>query len=112
MTPPPGTESIETFASALTGRSSPRYSINWSGNAGHGREWWEQKPQRAIRRDMAHVAAFEFDIPEHLPASPLCPANAKHKSGGTGLCVYHGRRRAKSTLRDEMARRRTSAGTN
>ena len=34
---------------------------------------------------------FEFDLPEHLPNSPMCPANEKHKSGGTGICVYHGR---------------------
>lgn len=106
-----GAESIETFASGLAGNSNPRYSINWSNTSGHAKEWWEQRPQRAMRRDIAQVAAFEFDVPEHLPASPLCPANTKHKSGGAGLCVYHGRRRAKSTLRDEMARRRTSAGT-
>lgn len=35
--------------------------------------------------------SFEFDLPEHLPTSPMCPANKKHKSGGTGVCVYHGR---------------------
>jgi hypothetical protein len=35
-----------------------------------------------------------------LPSSPLCPANGRHKSGGTGLCVYHGRRRPTTALRD------------
>lgn len=35
--------------------------------------------------------AFRFDLPEHLPSSPMCPANKRHKSGGTGVCVYHGR---------------------
>lgn len=34
---------------------------------------------------------FDFDLPEHLPNSPLCPANKKHRNEGMGLCVYHGR---------------------
>ncbi|KAI1658001.1 hypothetical protein F4813DRAFT_396127 [Daldinia decipiens] len=37
--------------------------------------------------------SFEFDMPEHLPNSPMCPANKRHSSGGTGICVYHGRRK-------------------
>lgn len=41
---------------------------------------------------------FEFDIPEHLPNSPICPANPKHKSGGVGVCVYHGRRKGCSPV--------------
>ncbi|KAI4178340.1 MAG: hypothetical protein LQ346_007483 [Caloplaca aetnensis] len=34
---------------------------------------------------------FELNVPEHLPNSPLCPKHPKHKSGGKGVCVYHGR---------------------
>lgn len=34
---------------------------------------------------------FDLNIPEHLPSSPLCPKNPKHRSGGNGICVYHGR---------------------
>ncbi|KAL8801723.1 MAG: hypothetical protein Q9182_004262 [Xanthomendoza sp. 2 TL-2023] len=34
---------------------------------------------------------FELNVPEHLPSSPLCPRHPKHKSGGKGICVYHGR---------------------
>lgn len=34
---------------------------------------------------------FELNVPEHLPSSPLCPRHPKHKSGGKGVCVYHGR---------------------
>lgn len=34
---------------------------------------------------------FELNVVEHLPSSPLCPRNPKHKSGGTGVCVFHGR---------------------
>ncbi|KAI2624171.1 hypothetical protein GGR54DRAFT_564374 [Hypoxylon sp. NC1633] len=61
-----------------------------------GKEWWEVPA--AVRRDQAllwphSTAAFEFDLPEHLPTSPMCPTNKRHKSGGTGVCVYHGRRK-------------------
>lgn len=37
------------------------------------------------------VPRFEFDVPEHFPKSPLCPANPKHRDGGKGYCIYHGR---------------------
>ena len=36
---------------------------------------------------------FELNYPEHLPNSPLCPMSPMSKSGGLGICVYHGRRR-------------------
>ncbi|KAK0751114.1 hypothetical protein B0T18DRAFT_63166 [Schizothecium vesticola] len=67
------------------------------------REWWDPYPKTlaaatttaASRRDLIRkAAAFEFDVPEHLPNSPMCPANPKHKSGGKGVCVYHGRRKS------------------
>lgn len=60
------------------------------------REWWDPSPKTlaaatttaASRRDLIRkAAAFEFDVPEHLPNSPMCPANPKHKSGGKGVCV-------------------------
>ncbi|KAL8727182.1 MAG: hypothetical protein Q9166_006219 [cf. Caloplaca sp. 2 TL-2023] len=34
---------------------------------------------------------FDLNVPEHLPSSPLCPRHPKHRSGGKGVCVYHGR---------------------
>lgn len=34
---------------------------------------------------------FDLNVPEHLAGSPLCPLNVKHRSGGKGICVYHGR---------------------
>lgn len=34
---------------------------------------------------------LDYDIPDHLPSSPLCPKHPKHKSGGKGVCVTHGR---------------------
>ncbi|KAI1877049.1 uncharacterized protein JN550_001121 [Neoarthrinium moseri] len=56
------------------------------------REWWEV-PLAIPRWEDMGPKSFEFDMPEHLPNSPMCPANKKHKSGGTGVCVYHGRRK-------------------
>ncbi|KAF9637043.1 hypothetical protein BFW01_g7939 [Lasiodiplodia theobromae] len=37
--------------------------------------------------------SFAWDVPEHLPGSPLCPLHPKHKGGGKGICVYHGRKK-------------------
>ena len=39
---------------------------------------------------------FQLDVPDHLPNSPLCPLHPKNKSGGTDICVYHGRRLSNS----------------
>ncbi|KAL8686718.1 MAG: hypothetical protein Q9218_006912 [Villophora microphyllina] len=44
---------------------------------------------------------FELNVPEHLPSSPLCPRNPKHKSGGKGVCVYHGRNKTRTDDVDE-----------
>jgi parafibromin len=72
------------------------------------RDWWEAatKP-REIRNEstwksprspplqgQTGIPAFELNSPEHLPNSPLCAKNPKLASGGSGLCVYHGRRRS------------------
>ncbi|KAM4060366.1 hypothetical protein HRG_002064 [Hirsutella rhossiliensis] len=110
--PPPSTSPILA--------PSPRPGIHGAAFRGSSlsaptREWWEVSPQRALRRGPRPLAAgpvasrgagagggsnFQFDVPEHLPNSPLCPAHSRHKSGGTGVCVYHGRGKAKSLLRD------------
>ncbi|KAH9887164.1 hypothetical protein F4778DRAFT_786461 [Xylariomycetidae sp. FL2044] len=57
------------------------------------KEWWEVPVATPSYEKMMSPCAFEFDLPEHLPSSPMCPANKRHKSGGTGVCVYHGRRK-------------------
>ncbi|KAF4478514.1 hypothetical protein FAGAP_12376 [Fusarium agapanthi] len=62
-------------------------------------EWWEKMPKKPVRRSpFQERPPFEFQLPEHLPSSPMCPANEKHASGGTGVCVYHGRRKCASRL--------------
>lgn len=104
LTPPmpDGENSTKTASSSV--RSTNRYSVHSSSSmASQPREWWEQIPQRGGRRDFldtnsGSAGRFEFDVPEHLPMSPMCPANKRHKSGGTGVCVYHGRKRAGSIL--------------
>lgn len=60
--------------------------------SGSSKEWWEV-PVALNRHETVTHGAFEFDMPEHLPNSPMCPANKRHASGGTGICVYHGRRK-------------------
>jgi hypothetical protein len=65
-------------------------------------EWWEadtlhqntgnKSTERAWPPRV--LSGFKLDIPEHLPNSPLCPRNLLHKSGGSGICVYHGRKRS------------------
>ncbi|KAG4030121.1 hypothetical protein MFRU_013g01450 [Monilinia fructicola] len=39
---------------------------------------------------------FEFNVPDHLPNSPLCPTNPMHTSKGQGICPLHGRKRTLS----------------
>ncbi|KAJ4006744.1 hypothetical protein NW752_010746 [Fusarium irregulare] len=63
-------------------------------------EWWERIPKKPVRRNpFEEPLPFKFQIPEHLPSSPMCPANERHVSGGKGVCVYHGRRKGASKLR-------------
>lgn len=50
------------------------------------REWWDE-PNALVRRDPVKGICFEFDLPEHLPSSPTCPANPRHKLRGKGVCV-------------------------
>lgn len=42
--------------------------------------------------------SFNLSLPDHLPSSPLCPANLQHESGGAGICPYHGRRKGKGDV--------------
>ncbi|TLD36477.1 hypothetical protein E2P81_ATG03366 [Venturia nashicola] len=44
-------------------------------------------------KDIEELKMFEWDLPEHLPNSPLCPLSPKHSSKGKGVCIYHGRKR-------------------
>ncbi|KAI4125371.1 MAG: hypothetical protein LQ338_004294 [Usnochroma carphineum] len=54
-------------------------------------DWFRAKV--AVDEANYERAIFELNVPEHLPSSPLCPRHPKHRSGGKGVCVYHGRNR-------------------
>ena len=54
-------------------------------------DWYRAKLVADEERDL--MTNFELNVPDHLPGSPLCPKHPKHKSGGRGICVYHGRNR-------------------
>ncbi|TVY83590.1 Cell division control protein [Lachnellula suecica] len=49
-----------------------------------GRRRWDTDPEGANSGLKAGTRGFDLNVPEHLPNSPLCPRNPKHKSGGTG----------------------------
>ena len=56
---------------------------------------WYKTQLDAIDREIAFRRdEMGPDVPEHLPNSPLCPRNPKHRSGGTGTCPYHGRNKS------------------
>ena len=54
-----------------------------------GVDWYRVK--LTVDEAIDEQRLFELNVPEHLPNSPLCPRNLKHRSGGKGVCVYHGR---------------------
>ena len=41
-------------------------------------------------------AVFAIDVPDHLPASPLCPLNIKRSNGTRLICPLHGRKKSPS----------------
>ena len=45
---------------------------------------WVKEKKKLLK---SRPGIFSLTVPEHLPNSPLCPANPKHVSGGTGVCV-------------------------
>ena len=56
-------------------------------------EWYRVKLDaidKETPREQSRMAFVE-EVPDHLPNSPLCPRNPKHKSGGRGVCAMHGR---------------------
>ncbi|KAF2836116.1 hypothetical protein M501DRAFT_997353 [Patellaria atrata CBS 101060] len=62
------------------------------------KDWFRMRVDEGDGDDEDHIdedviQQFEWDTPDHLPNSPLCPLNPKHPSRGKGICVYHGRRK-------------------
>lgn len=78
------------------GRSTPGSTPGGTSTKRRGSDFDWYKVKEAADEAKDEQAEFELNLPEHLPNSPLCPRNPKHKSGGRGVCVYHGRRRESS----------------
>lgn len=60
-------------------------------NATAEADWYQAR----VAAETAKDAQFriDFNVPEHLPNSPLCPIHPKNRhTGGKGVCVHHGRR--------------------
>ena len=53
-------------------------------------EWYRRKLD-TIDTESSSPEEYVADVPEHLPNSPLCPRNPTHRSGGNGVCPYHGK---------------------
>jgi len=77
-------------------------------NTSPSREWWEKDKKlyeggskSEKRKPKPFVpSAFELSLPpDHLPNSPLCPKNPMHRSGGNGICPFHGRKRSQGGLK-------------
>ncbi|KAK7750493.1 hypothetical protein SLS62_007572 [Diatrype stigma] len=85
----------KTRAQAQVNKNNPNHSH-------HGKQKdWREVPVAVDSYEGMAPGAFAFDLPEHLPSSPMCPANKKHVSGGTGVCVYHGRRKRSAGVDDD-----------
>lgn len=93
-----------------SGASTPSSTEWWEADTKHtekGKKSSGHKPKTVTHGRPAafHMpglpASFVLELPEHLPNSPLCPKNPAHKSGGTGICPSHGRKRSTGLKRLE-----------
>jgi len=68
------------------------------------REYFMYQPPYVSQRPDPYIAALqaEHNVPDHLAGSPLCPMHPKHKTGGLGVCPYHGRRPSDSIMTDDL----------
>lgn len=53
------------------------------------KDWFRLRMEMIINEP--EPEQFDLNVPEHFAGSPLCPLSPKHRSGGKGICVYHGR---------------------
>ncbi|KAK4456698.1 hypothetical protein QBC42DRAFT_237978 [Cladorrhinum samala] len=119
----PGAKGRKSPASSLRTSTSVggigKHNNASSGSISTSKEWWEQQQhlhqqagrsgtpvqsnkgggrERCRTNPTGKAALFEFDVPEHLPSSPMCPANPKNvKSAGKGVCVVSNKRHGERT---------------
>jgi len=74
------------------------------------KEYFMYQPPYVSQRPDPYTAAIqaEHNVPDHLAGSPLCPMHPKHKTGGLGVCPYHGRRPSDSIVGDDLDTTTTS----
>lgn len=100
---PPNKDGTAHAPSVSASRRNSQHTVRRRSLVPKAHEWWECIPDDPVRRNpFKKTAAFEFQVPEHLPSSPMCPANPKHVSGGMGLCVYHGRQKDPLGFKDAI----------
>jgi hypothetical protein len=51
----------------------------------------ERKQSMDAHTDLL-MKKLEWETPEHLPGSPLCPLSPKYRGKYSDFCVYHGKR--------------------
>ncbi|RDI77239.1 hypothetical protein Vi05172_g12795 [Venturia inaequalis] len=76
-------------------------SITRAKNTAGSQDWYRIRMDQIMgeddgddeAKDIEDLRMFEWDLPEHLPSSPLCPLHPKNSSKGKGVCVYHGRKK-------------------
>lgn len=55
------------------------------------RDFFRMRIDDVVRTPVEEIPGFAFDIPDHLPNSPLCPLHPKHHGGPKHICPMHGR---------------------
>ncbi|KAF2226203.1 hypothetical protein BDZ85DRAFT_76987 [Elsinoe ampelina] len=55
------------------------------------RDFFRMRIDQVLNTPDEQTAGFSFDIPDHLPSSPLCPLHPKHHGGQKLICPMHGR---------------------
>lgn len=68
-------------------KATPRVFTYRAGQVAEKKEWWDAPKGTTKTEPVKDVSFFEFDLPEHLPTSPMCPANPKYKGKGKLVCV-------------------------
>ena len=81
---PPASVKLKTPRASLLAAARRRSAGN--------NDWFSVQLMVEDSRDVEKQ--FELNVPEHLLGSPLCPRSPMHKSGGKGVCIYHGRNKS------------------
>ncbi|KAF4552912.1 Hypothetical protein D9617_8g049250 [Elsinoe fawcettii] len=55
------------------------------------KDFFRMRIDQAMDAPDDQTTGFSFDIPDHLPNSPLCPLHPKHHGGQKLICPMHGR---------------------